>query len=414
MIDPGVIGPGLKALASFPVRRQARSNAVMWLGYAEPHLFAESEVNVLAAMAGQAAVLIENARLYEASEGGRRQLAAVLASTNVAVIVTDPANRVLLCNPAAEQAFELAGGTVVGRPVTELWSEPSVARLFPAAGDTDTRTEEVLLSDGRTLYGSASAIINSDGEVLGRVAVMRDITHLKELDAMKSEFVATVSHDLRAPLTYMRGYTTMLPMVGPLTPKQQDYTEKVMAGIEQMTELIDDLLDLGRIEAGVGLAREMCSLAAVARGVVETMKPQALSRGLLLHTGKLSERMIAGDQGLLRHAITNLVDNAIKYTPSGGTITVSVEEQDSAIVISVKDTGIGIAAADQVRLFERFYRVKRRETVDIKGSGLGLAIVKSIAQWHRGRVWVESQVGEGATFYILIPCGEIWEAATIR
>jgi PAS domain S-box-containing protein len=414
MIDPSVVGPGLMALAAFPARRQTQTIGVMWLGYGEPHAFAESEMSVLAAIAGQAAVLIENARLYEASEGGRRQLAAVLASTNDAVVVTDPANRVLLCNPAAEAAFELVSGSAIGKRVTELWSEPAVARLFPADGNTDTRTEELMLGDGRTLYGSASAIIDGDGEVLGRVAVMRDITHLKELDSMKSEFVATVSHDLRAPLTYMRGYATMLPMVGPLSPKQQDYTEKVMAGIEQMTELIDDLLDLGRIEAGVGLVREMCSLADIARGVVETLKPQALSRGLLLRTGKLSERLIAGDQGLLRHATANLVENAIKYTPTGGTVTVAVEEQNAAMVIYVKDTGIGIAPTDQARLFERFYRVKRRETVDIKGSGLGLAIVKSIAQWHRGRVWVESQMGEGATFYILIPFEASSAATTIR
>jgi signal transduction histidine kinase len=319
-----------------------------------------------------------------------------------------------LCNPAAESAFEIVSGSAIGRLVTQLWSEPSVARLFPSDGSTETRTEEIMLNDGRTLYGSASSISDGGGEVLGRVAVMRDITHLKELDAMKSEFVATVSHDLRAPLTYMRGYATMLPMVGPLSPKQQDYTEKVMAGIEQMTELIDDLLDLGRIEAGVGLVREMCSLADIARSVVETQKPQALSRGLNLRTGKLADRIIAGDHGLLRHAIANLVENAIKYTPTDGTITVAVEEQDSALVISVKDTGLGIAPADQARLFERFYRVKRRETVDITGSGLGLAIVKSIAQWHRGRVWVESQVGEGATFYILIPFEVTSEMRTVR
>jgi PAS domain S-box-containing protein len=414
MIDSSVIGPGIMALAAFPARRQSETIGVMWLGYAEARVFAESEVNVLATIAGQAAVLIENARLYDEAEGGRRKLAAVLASTNDAVVVTDAANRVLLCNPAAEQAFEIASGSAIGQVVTELWTEPSVARLFPIDGSTETRTEEIMLNDGRTLYGSASAISDGDGEVLGRVAVMRDITHLKELDAMKSEFVATVSHDLRAPLTYMRGYATMLPMVGPLSPKQQDYTEKVMAGIEQMTELIDDLLDLGRIEAGVGLVREMCSLADIARSVVEAQKPQALSRGLLLRTGKLSERIIAGDHGLLRHAIANLVENAIKYTPTDGTITVSVEEQHSAMVIAVKDSGIGIAAADQARLFERFYRVKRRETVDIKGSGLGLAIVKSIAQWHRGRVWVESQVGEGSTFFILVPFEATSEATTVR
>ena len=414
MLDPNVIGPGLKAVATFPVRRQARPVAMVWLGYAEPHTFAESEVNVLATIAGQAAVLIENAQLYKQSEDGRRQLEAVLSSTNDAVLVTNQTNRVMLCNPAAETAFGLAHGAAVGLPITEVWSEPALGRLFSIDDGKDTRTEEILLGDGRTLYGSASTIVDSEGHVQGRVAVMRDITHLKELDSMKSEFVATVSHDLRAPLTYMRGYTTMLPMVGPLTPKQQDYTEKVMAGIEQMTELIDDLLDLGRIEAGVGMVREPCSLANVVRSLTETTRSQALSRNLTVQQGELSERLIIGDQGLLRHAIANLVENAIKYTPTGGTITVSVTERDTAMVVSVKDTGIGVAPGDQVRLFERFYRVKRRETVDIKGSGLGLAIVKSIVEWHHGRVWVESQIGEGSTFYILVPFGDVGEGQIIH
>jgi signal transduction histidine kinase len=403
MLDPNLVGPGIKAIAVHPIRRQTKLMGVMWLGYAEPHSFSESEVNVLGTLAGQAAVLIENARLFQESEGGRRRLQAVLTSTSDAVIVTDKDNRVLLCNPATEVAFRLQSGASIGLLVNEVWSDPSMWRLFEADGDGQTRTEEVALPDGRTLYGSASSIISGDHQVIGRVAVLRDITHLKELDAMKSEFVATVSHDLRAPLTYMRGYATMLPMVGSLTPKQQDYIEKVMAGIEQMTELIDDLLDLGRIEQGVGLVREMCSLSDIARTVLESVSGQALARGLTLAVGSMSDRAILGDQGLLRHAVTNLVDNAIKYTPSGGTVTVSVAEHSEAMVVSVKDSGIGIAPADQVRLFERFYRVKRRETIDIKGTGLGLAIVKSIAEWHRGRVWVESQLGEGSTFYILVP-----------
>jgi PAS domain S-box-containing protein len=403
MLDPNLIGPGIKAIAVLPVRRQARPIGVMWVGYPDPHTFTESEVNVLGTLAGQAAVLIENSRLFFAAEGGRRRLQAVLTSTSDAVIVTDKDNRVLLCNPATEVAFRLERDASIGRSVAEVWPDVAMARLFDSKNGASTRTEEILLSDGRTMYGSASAIISGDQQIIGRVAVLRDITHLKELDAMKSEFVATVSHDLRAPLTYMRGYATMLPMVGSLTPKQQDYVEKVMAGIEQMTELIDDLLDLGRIEAGVGLVRENCSLADIARTVVETMGGQAISRGITLLSGKLSERVIHGDQGLLRHAITNFVDNAIKYTPSGGSVTVSVEERNGAMVVSVRDTGIGIAPSDQVRLFERFYRVKRRETIDIKGTGLGLAIVKSIAEWHHGRVWVESQLGEGATFYLLVP-----------
>lgn len=403
MLDPNLVGPGVKAIAVLPVRRQARPIGVMWLGYAEPRTYSEAEVNVLGTLAGQAAVLIENARLFQVAEGGRRRLQAVLTSTSDAVIVTDKDNRVLLCNPATEVAFRLESGATIGQLVTDVWPDESMRRLFAADDSPKTRTEEILLPDGRTLYGSASAINSGDNQVIGRVAVLRDITHLKELDAMKSEFVATVSHDLRAPLTYMRGYATMLPMVGSLTPKQQDYIEKVMAGIEQMTELIDDLLDLGRIEAGVGIVRETCSLADTVRTVTDSMAGQALSRGLTLTLGRMSENVIYGDQGLLRHAITNLVDNAIKYTPSGGAVTVSVEQRDEAMAVAVKDTGIGIAPADQVRLFERFYRVKRRETIDIKGTGLGLAIVKSIAEWHRGRVWVESQLGEGSTFYILVP-----------
>jgi PAS domain S-box-containing protein len=403
MLDPTLVGPGVRAIAVLPIRRQARPIGIMWLGYAEVRIFSEAEVNVLGTLAGQAAVLIENARLFQLAEGGRRRLQAVLTSTSDAVIVTDQDNRVLLCNPATEVTFHLKADASIGLLVTDVWPDLPMQRLFAAGDEPKTRTAEIALPDGRTLYGSASAINNGDNQVIGRVAVLRDITHLKELDAMKSEFVATVSHDLRAPLTYMRGYATMLPMVGSLTPKQQDYTEKVMAGIEQMTELIDDLLDLGRIEAGVGIVRETCSLTDIVRTVTDAVASQALSRGLALTLGHLSARMIYGDQGLLRHAITNLVDNALKYTPTGGIITVSVEERDEAMVVAVKDSGIGIAPADQVRLFERFYRVKRRETIDIKGTGLGLAIVKSIAEWHKGRVWVESQLGEGSTFYILVP-----------
>jgi PAS domain S-box-containing protein len=330
-------------------------------------------------------------------------LEAVLTSTSDAVVVTDKEGRVLLCNPAAEVAFGLPPGSTIGRSVVKIWPTGEMDRLLPLETESAVRTEEIVLPDGRTLFGSASNIISGDGQTIGQVAVLRDITHFKELDAMKSEFVATVSHDLRAPLTYMRGYTTMLPMVGSLSPKQQDYLTKIMAGIEQMTELIDDLLDLGRIDAGVGIVRAECSLAEVVRNVVETMQGQAAARGVNLAAGNLASKLIQGDQGLIRHAITNLVDNALKYTSANGSVTVSVQESDKFMVVAVKDTGIGVAPADQARLFERFYRVKRRETIDIKGTGLGLAIVKSIADWHRGRVWVESQLGQGSTFYLLLP-----------
>jgi len=167
--------------------------------------------------------------------------------------------------------------------------------------------------------------------------------------------------------------------------------------------LIDDLLDLGRIEAGVGIAREEVSLAWVATEVVDSMRTQAREAGLKLELDVNSKRMVQGDSRLLKHAVTNYVENAIKYSPPPCTVRVRVEENDRNVVIRVSDTGIGIAPSDQAQLFEKFYRVKRRDTLDIKGTGLGLAIVKSIVEWHGGHVGVESQLGKGSTFYLEIP-----------
>ena len=402
-IDPSLVGPGVRSIAALPLRRQNRTLGILWLGYPDTRPFAESETDVLVTLAGQAAVFIENAGLFEAAEGGRQRLQAVLSSTNDAVLVTDHDNHILLCNPAAEIAFAIAPGEAIGRPVAEAINHPIVVDLLSQADETATRTAEAPLPDGRTLYASASTIVAGDGQRIGRVAVLRDITHLKELDSLKSEFVATVSHDLRAPLTYMRGYVTMIPMIGAIQQKQQDYLDKITGGIEQMTALIDDLLDLGRIEAGVGIVREPIALAHVAREAIEAMQPQAATRKLTLDLNALADGATQGDRQLLKHAITNLIDNAIKYTPNEGVIRVGVDERDGQAIVHVSDNGIGIAPADQPRLFEKFYRVKRRDTLHIKGTGLGLAIVKSVAEWHTGRVWVESQLGQGATFYLALP-----------
>jgi PAS domain S-box-containing protein len=351
------------------------------------------------------AVLVENARLFQAAEGGRRRLEAILTSTTDAVLVTDRDERILLVNPAAEQAFGIAADAVAGQKVSETRLAPTVVRVFEAPlSPSGALTREVPLPDGRTLYASASTILSADGERIGRVAVMRDITHLKELDELKSEFVATVSHDLRAPLTFMRGYATMLPMVGELSDKQREYLEKILRGIGQMGELIDDLLDLGRIEAGVGLERKPCHLGAVLVEAVEGVRARTSLKGLTLRLEPAEEvAVVSGDAALLRQAIANLVDNAIKYSPNGGTVTVGLSVRNGQAVIRVSDTGIGIAPDDQVRLFEKFYRIKRRDTVNIRGTGLGLAIVKSVVERHGGKVWVDSVLDRGSTFYISLP-----------
>jgi len=399
-------GP-IKAVIALPVHTKDQVLAVMWVGYDAIRQFDASEIDLLSTLVGQMAVLVENARLFQAAEGGRRRLEAILTSTTDAVLVTDRDDRILLVNPAAEQAFGIAADAVAGQKVDEARLAPTVVRVFEEPlSSNGALTREVPLPGGQTLYASASTILSTDGERIGRVAVMRDITHLKELDELKSEFVATVSHDLRAPLTFMRGYTTMLPMVGELNEKQREYLEKILRGIGQMGELIDDLLDLGRIEAGVGLERKPCHLGAIMVEAVESVRARTSLKGLTLRLEPAEEvAVVAGDAALLRQAVTNLVDNAIKYSPDGGTVTVGLSVRNGQAVIHVSDTGIGIAPDDQVRLFEKFYRIKRRDTVNIRGTGLGLAIVKSIVERHGGKVWVDSELNRGSTFYIGLPLG---------
>ncbi len=405
LAESGPLPEQIQAAIALSVRSKGRAVAVMWVGFPQPRQFEASERDLLSTLASQTAVLIENARLFQMAEGGRRRLAAILASTGDAVLVTDRDDRLLLVNPAAERALGLLSDELIGHRVEETPLGPELTRIFTSPlGRAGPLVEEVPLADGRTFYASASTILSADGENMGRVVVMRDITHFKELDEMKSEFVATVSHDLRAPLTFMRGYATMLPMVGELNEKQQEYLDKILIGIEQMGRLIEDLLNLGRIEAGVGLEERPCHLGALVVEAVDGMRARATAKGLVLRL-EASEPapVILGDATLLRQAVANLVDNAIKYTPSGGSVTVGIRRVGQEVLIIVTDTGIGIAPEDQVRLFEKFYRIRRRDTEDVRGSGLGLAIVKSIVERHGGRVWVKSALNEGSTFTIALP-----------
>lgn len=394
----------LQSVAIFPVRPHNSTVAVLWVGAHNKEAFDEARVNFLSTLASQAAVLVENARLFQAAEGGRRRLAAILASTTDAILVTDAESRLLLTNPAARNLLSL-DESVHGRLLSSLpIPEALVHALTQSADGQQPPAVEVPLGDRRTFYASIAPIMGAEGIILGKVVVMRDITHFKELDEMKSEFVATVSHDLRAPLTFIRGYAMMLMMVGDLNDKQHDYLDRILEGIDQMSALIGDLLNLRRIEAGVGIRQEQCRMGLILVEAVDTMRARATSKGITLRLEPAEGApTVVGDHTLLRQAVSNLVDNSIKYTPTGGQVSVGLGTTDQEAIIRISDTGIGIAPEDQVRLFEKFYRIKRRETGSIQGTGLGLALVKSIIERHGGRVWVESELNKGSTFYVALP-----------
>jgi PAS domain S-box-containing protein len=392
----------LQGLAAVPLRDEQAFIGAIWLGYRRAQSLPPDSSNLLTILATQIGVSVSNARLFHRAEQERMRLGAVLEATPDAVLATDHRGRITLANPAAEAVLRGNAEEVLGKPATEWVTSREVLELLHAG--SELRTAEVAVGAGRALFATATDIRAGGEDQAGRVCVLWDITHFKRVDMLKSEFVSTVSHDLRAPLTLMRGYATMLSMVGAMNEQQKDFVRKIHESVEQMTQLVDNLLDLGRIEAGVGLNLEAVNVDSMVQDVSGAYQAQAANKRIMLATDLAGGmRPIEADLTLLRQAVANLVDNAIKYTQAGGRVTLRARQHDGRQVISVEDTGVGIAPTDQARLFEKFYRARRSETLREKGSGLGLAIVKSVAEQHGGRVTVESRLGVGSTFTIELP-----------
>jgi signal transduction histidine kinase len=405
VLDLRLLTEPLEGLLALPMRNEEEYVGALWIGYRRPHLFTHDETSLLTILAGQLGVSVANARLYQRAEQERSRLGATLEATPDAVLLLDPHGAIALANPAAEMVLHVSPEQARGKPVEEVVSIPRLVEMLHGAG---MASGEVGLPGGRVLFASVLEVDAGGPHRGGRVCVLRDITHYKKLDMLKSEFVATVSHDLRTPLTLMRGYGTMLSMVGALNDQQKDFARKILDSVDQMGRLVDGLLDLGRIEAGVGLSLATVQPAVILQEVVQTYRPQAANKQVSL-TLDVPDTLapIEADPTLLRQAVANLVDNAIKYTPPQGRVRISAGQVDGMQQFRVEDSGVGIAPADQPRLFEKFYRARGGESSRERGSGLGLAIVKSIAEQHGGRVTVESRLGSGSVFTLEVPVRQI-------
>lgn len=374
----------------------------------KPRSFTPHDVRLLCALADYAAIALENARLYDETETERRKLAAVLHATEELVMILDPEMRILLCNPAAIAVLRLSAEGIVGRKVQEIVSNNTLLDLFwKASRIRRTYHAEVWIPGGRTYSAHLTPV-----EGVGYVLMMHDVTQMKELDRVRAEFLATVSHDLRSPLAAIRGYVDLLGKIGPLTEQQQDFVEKIRRSIAHITALVSDLLELGRIEASTDMEMEPFHLESVIDAVVDGYRQIAAEKGLSLRWELTPLPLIRGNPHRLRRVMENLLSNAVKYNREGGWIAVSAEYREGYIVVRVADSGIGIPPEDLPHVFDRFYRVQRPETEDIEGTGLGLSIVKSIVEKHGGRVWVESRLSEGTTFTLILPTMERQEPAS--
>jgi signal transduction histidine kinase len=273
---------------------------------------------------------------------------------------------------------------------------------------TSVSQELSIDESGETFLRAHTAPVRDDlGETIGSVTVLQDISHLKELDKMKSEFIAMVTHELRAPIAAVEQQLSVIlnRMAGDVSAKQEQLLTRAKERTKGLLDLIKDLLDLSKIEAGRMVQyKEPLTLQEIVQKVVDLMRVEAENKKIEMEFPAPSQNpVIHADRTSMEGIFTNLISNAIKYTPEGGKVWVALTEEGGFVKATVSDSGIGIRKGDLLRIFDKFYRVKTVETRQIVGTGLGLSIVKSIVDAHLGSISVESEEGGGTTFTILLP-----------
>ncbi len=397
--------------------------------------FTEEHLKLVSTAAAQVATAINNAELYrfvsdqaerlgdmlrsQREEASKSQ--AILESIADGVIVNDNRGRILLVNVAAERILGTRSESIIGQDVRNLFTAFSLKGRNEALTAMDSLTANPLLDastdpqaiqtvlemDNKVVSAHLAPVLTRDEEFLGIVTVFRDITKEVEADRAKSEFVSTVSHELRTPMTSIKGYTDLLyaAAVGAINEEQKRFLSIIKSNADRLTALINDLLDISRIESGrIKLDLAPLRIEDIVLEVVNSLRGQIESKGLELSLNiPANLERVQGDHDRITQILTNLLSNASQYTPSGGKITVSLSSMDGTIRIDVADTGIGIAAEDQSKIFDRFWRADHPVVKDSGGTGLGLSIVKMFVEMHGGRIWLDSELGKGSTFTFILP-----------
>ena len=345
----------------------------------------------------------------------KSRLRTVINCMQDGVIVTNRDGEVVLSNPAATRLLSLAGDDLLQRNVSQTARYPTLVELFEQVlreeGNVAMLAREIPVpEDNRVLMANVAPVRDEGGEKLGAVAVLRDITQLKELDRAKSQFVSMVSHELRAPLAVIEGYLGMV-LGGMATDdpvEERLILSRTRARAQSLLTLIDDLLDISRIEAGKAVKRvEPLNLAEVGREVLGLLRPQASARKISLRDDFAPDLpLVEADREDMVRVLTNLLNNAVKYNRDEGQVWLRGRVEGNYLRLDVTDTGLGIASEDLGKIFDDFYRVKRRETREIAGTGLGLPIAKRIVQSYNGLIKVASELGKGSTFTVLLPLGK--------
>lgn len=363
--------------------------------------FDDQDVERALTIASAIAIAVTNALLFEDATRRKHHLEATLEHTNHPILILDATDRIVSLNQYARRQLGL-NKEVIGQPLQDVLAIPELL-AFVAQPNADLALSlvELTLPDGTVWIPRLGKIPQ-----LGRILVLQDISHLKALTQAKDNFVTTVSYDMRAPLNTIAGFVAALEDVGPLNEQQQLFVQRAQATTKHMMTMVNGLLELARLNSELEYHYVACDLGQIAAEVVGEFQGQALARRVTLTLDLSGDAyQVQGDPAQLRRALSNLVDNALKYSPDEGVVDVVITAVSNHVTVIVKDQGTGIPEAEIPLIFDKFYRGRGQD--DVVGTGLGLALVQSIVQAHGGQVWAENQNGSGAAFYVELPAAAL-------
>lgn len=403
----------VRSVLCVPFFVEGALRGVMTLEHPQPNYFTQAHLHLVEAAAHQAAASLRNAQLFDRVQGQQRQLQAVLDSVSESLLVLDTLLCVRLANPAALSLIGAELPEVLGfnlASLAERLDNPFLAQLAEKLqtalqADSSNRFE---LSDGRTkrdFVANVARIHAKRAAESGYVIALSDVTSLKDLNRLKTHMLQMASHDLKNPIGVLRNYLDVIRsdaesgvLPDPL------FLENMYKVLARMEALVVNFLDIQRVEAAQPLQRESVDPYALIDAALEDMQPALRARQQrLIYNPSPDLRPFKGDFERLREAINNLLDNASKYTPEGGSITVSASSEEERFTFSVKDDGYGIPADQQAAIFQPYFRAKLAATQHIEGSGVGLSLVKEVIERHGGQVWFTSKEGTGSTFGFWLP-----------
>jgi PAS domain S-box-containing protein len=413
---------GVISLAMFPIVSKQRALGFIAVGSKKFHKFTKREIRLLMAFSSQLGAALENAQLYDEVIKSKAYIENLVENAADIIVCTDLEDRILTWNRGAQIILGFSKDEVIGKHLSillpperiqELDEMRAKVQIYGVLRDIEVQSKT---KDGVRIYLSLSVSPIKDvaGRVIGYLRVAKDITEkkryerrLKELDKMKSSFVSNVSHELRTPLTAIKASAdNMLDgLVGDLSEKQTRYLARIKSNADRLARLINDLLDLSRIEAGINLKPTNLDLVTIAKEVTEILRPVAAEKLITLTIESPENTLTAwADPDKISEVLMNLLGNAIKFTPTRGKVTLSLRRNGNEWVkISVADTGPGIPSEEANRIFDKFYQVTPAQKQKASGTGLGLSITKALVEMHGGKIWLESEVCRGIIFSFTLP-----------